>query len=220
MTKLFNLSEQEANLNNVHHRVEKFGEGSKLACDLEFSFDSSNDFLSEFHPTLKWSLYDRPQTPDLADTDSHMPVLRYPKVGRLTWDQDWVNCKLTIHRLKDNIVLAECKVNKVRITPKDGGSVEIQFRAQFYPDPAKPAIMGKIDAMLEQGICTISLERPLDDEAEESAPQQSPVQTNTPEPNPVERAANDDDEDDGIRPGSAAAPAGRGGRRRNIAAVE
>lgn len=51
MPRLFTLQESEAHLSNVNHRIEKFGdEGNKLACDLEISFDTSNDYLAQFYP--------------------------------------------------------------------------------------------------------------------------------------------------------------------------
>lgn len=207
--KLFELHQKEARMTHKNDRTEKFGNaGERLACDLDFEFKTDNDFLEEVVPGSKSAFYRRPEHPDLADTDEHMPLLRFPMFGAQKIDRDWVNCTLTIVRgisEGSNIVIDDAKIKKVRFMCNEGGTVVWTFQAQFNPDPDQPAVLGILSQLLTDKVVMISLSRPLDDEAEDEALDNDPVQ------NPLDAANDEDDDDDVI---DAREPVRAGGRSR------
>lgn len=207
--KLFELHQKEARMTHKNDRTEKFGNaGERLACDLDFEFKTDNDFLEEVVPGSKSAFYRRPEHPDLADTDEHMPLLRFPMFGAQKIDRDWVNCTLTIIRgisEGSNIVIDDAKVKKVRFMCNEGGTVVWTFQAQFNPDPDQPAVLGILSQLLTDKVVMISLSRPLDDETEGTILDNDPVQ------NPLDAANDEDDDDDVI---DAREPVRAGGRSR------
>jgi hypothetical protein len=211
--KLFELDQKEARLTHKNDRTEKFGNsGERLACDLDFEFKTDNDFLDEVVPGAKAAFYRRPEHPDLADTDEHMPLLRFPMFGPQKIDRDWVNCRLTIIRgitEDSNIVIDDAKIKKVRFLCNEGGTVGWTFQAQFNPDPDQPAVLGVLSQLLTDKAVMISLSRPLDDEAE--GEEHDGVLDNDPVQNPVQAANDDDDDEDVI---DARQPARARGRSR------
>lgn len=183
--KLFVLDHKEARIVSINPRIEKHGqEGNRLAYDVRLGFTMPNDFLNLFGAGMKETFYRRPDAPDLADTDDHMPILRHPMLGRQSIDFDWVNCLVTVHRGltgEQDIVMADAKINKVSFVALDGGSVEFEIRVQFNPDPEEPDALGALNFEMESKTVTISTSRPLDD-----APD---MVSNEPEHNPVEKNA-------------------------------
>jgi len=147
----FSLKKQSAKVAHVNLREEKHGDEPVLACDVEVTADVPNTFLSQLSPTLKASLYQAEgaqvgaQTP-LIDDGTHLPVLLYPQLGRIAWELKMPAAHVVLHgaRKSEDVVLV-ADVNKLRLSPKEGGTVEIQFRCQFPPVPEQ---VGAVGAML------------------------------------------------------------------------
>ena len=133
---MFNLDNQQAKIAHVNLREEKHGDDDVLACDVKIEAKLSNDFLSQLSPTLKWSLYDRDEEDMVSGQDkNHMPVLRYPLLGPLKWDNGIVGGLFTIHApVSKNDQEFFADVNNLTLSPQDGGTVLVSFRAQFRPD--------------------------------------------------------------------------------------
>src|SRR5262245_29628505 len=136
----FELTEKDVTFSHMNTRTEKHGEDDVLAVDLDMSMATENDNLAMFHPTLKWSLYDKPDIAgaDLVDkTKAEQLIrLRYPLLPAIRWDLEMVNVKVTFHygiAKRSDLVLQDCKVNKFRIEPKDGGTVQLAWRVQANP---------------------------------------------------------------------------------------
>lgn len=60
---------------------------------------------------------------------SDLPSLREPgvKLGALHWADEQTGCTFIVDRAIDPIKLTDCKINKFKIAPKDGGSVQIFY---------------------------------------------------------------------------------------------
>jgi hypothetical protein len=79
----FHLENHAAHIGHLNLREEKHGEESVLAIDIKVEADVANDFLSYLSPTLKWSLYDKPEKQqDLIEDANHLPRLRYPEMAK------------------------------------------------------------------------------------------------------------------------------------------
>lgn len=188
--KLFKLNRIAATLVHKNDRNENDGEDKVLALDLDWEIQVPNDFLEQFGEGMKAMFYKRPDNPDLADDENHMPLLRAECLGKQEVARDWVNCRLTIHQeglMEDHdIELHDVKIKKVRFVAMHGGTVKVRFQSQFRPDPDEPEIIGGFSLMIGKTGLLISLWRPLDDEA--------PL-TNDETPNPVEAAAREQEQE-------------------------
>lgn len=120
-----------AHLTNLSPRVEVHGDEEKRAADLAFSLTTSNLYLDMLAPGLRAALYTHAPgaTQDMIDSEL-LTKLRYPLMDAFRWMIALENAAVDI---ASNVMLRECKVNKVRISPLEGGSVEVAFRVQCYP---------------------------------------------------------------------------------------
>jgi len=134
----FKLEKLQAKVAHVNLREEKHGEDPVLGADVKLVADVSNDFLGQLSGTLKSALYasDVEATGQLSlvDASEHLPVLRFPQLGPLTWSGDF-DAVLTLHGAKkaDDVVFEKARINKIALAPKEGGTVELTFRAQVHP---------------------------------------------------------------------------------------
>jgi len=169
---MWSLEQKSATLDHMNTRTEKFGDEDKLAVDLKIGMTVPNTFLDEIQTGLRSALYGRANEKDLLDQADHLPRLLFTLLAPLSWEYEWTNCRLTLHygvRADGDLVLEDVAINKLTLAPKDGGSVEVRFRAQFYPDLEQhPEIMGKLAMMLEGKAITVTLDQRAPEEPEES----------------------------------------------------
>lgn len=130
----FTLTKQAAKVAHINLREEMHGDESLLGVDIKIEADVPNDFLSYLNPTLKWSLYDKPEKQgELLEDQGHMPRLRYAEMGQINWAGEMASA-VVIHgaRKADDLDL-EGGVDKVRLECKDGGTVALTFRVKVLP---------------------------------------------------------------------------------------
>jgi hypothetical protein len=158
--KGFDLNKQVCKIANLNFRSEKHGEDTKLAVDIKIVTDVSNGFLAYLHPTLKSSLYAKDEAnPDLID-EHHMPVRRYPEIPEIKWALSMPKIELVLHGdRKANDIQLEATIDKLRLAPKEGGTVTLTFRAQVHPSPNES---GKLSALLDQDVKVSILEAAAD----------------------------------------------------------
>jgi len=157
---MFSFDKQQVMLTHINTREEKHGpDETSLAVDLSFKADVSNDFLSELAPTLKWSLYDKPENGDLAQDAAYMPRLRYPQLPALAWSLVMEGAEVTLHgaTAKRDITLM-AKVNKLVLECQEGGTVALGFRVQT---PVMPEQLGALGGMLSRKLA-LSIAPPND----------------------------------------------------------
>lgn len=162
----FTLVKERCMLGNMNIRTEIHGDKKESAVDLKFSFSSANNLLLKLHPDLRAALYRANETRDLVNPD-HMPHLKFPFMGPLSWDLEIPRTRLRVHDAEDashDVLLGNGKTNKFKLTLKEGGTVEWEFRCQFSkPDEDSIA---KLMRVLNQ-VVPISLEcAPIDEEAD------------------------------------------------------
>jgi len=190
---LFELAEKDVQFTHMNTRLEKHGEDDVLAVDLDMMISTSNEALAMLHPTLRWSLYDKPDVgnSDLADqAKAHELVrLRYPQLAALRWSKDLMNMLVRFHYGidgKSDIVLFDCKINKFKIECHDGGTIDLAWRVQANPSPEQ---IGKLTERLSVGTVSVSIAYAAPTEP------QKPL-TNEPERNPLDAADPEDEDDD------------------------
>ena len=156
---MFSLHHVQAKLASLNPRAEIHGEDRVPACDLKFEITGSNDLLSEFHPSLKSFLYERPAEPDLADDGKSLTQLRFKLLGSLKYAAEFVGYTLRVHwgvSGHDDIVLGDCEVDGFRFDRQDGGSVTVGYRVIAHPSERD---MGRLCGMIQREI-EISLLEP------------------------------------------------------------
>lgn len=157
---MFELDAQNCQLKNFNARVELVGEEKRPAADLQLLMNVENTFLAHFAPTLRAMLYHQQGIGnDLANATHAAPNLRYPKLAKLSWDDEVIGARVVIaHGLggKSDLEFAQCKVNKFRLEPQEGGTCIVEFRVQCYPDEKQA---GKLFQL--QGLdCDVTVEPP------------------------------------------------------------
>jgi hypothetical protein len=127
--------------------------------DLDFVFKTTVDVLAEFHPTMHASFYKKGDATDAqsevvpSEKKSPLIALKMPQIKHIDWDHKQTGCEFIIHRRED-LVLAECEVDKFRIFFAEGGVVTVEFRVRARPtDEQAGAIFGLIMNELE---CSLS----------------------------------------------------------------
>lgn len=95
-----------------------------------------NSILDKFSPGMREFLFERAKGSEKVQKQlegvevvSDLPNLREPgvKLGALHWDDEQTGCTFSIDRAINPITLKDCKANKFKIAPKDGGSVQVFF---------------------------------------------------------------------------------------------
>lgn len=154
---LFTLVRERFLLGNLNIRTEMHGDEREAAIDLKFSFSSANNLLLKLHADLRAAFYRADDTRDLVNPD-HMPHLRFPLLGAQSYELEIPRTKLRVHDAEDashDVVLGGGKTNKFKLTLKEGGTVDWEFRCQFSkPDEDSVA---KLMRVLNQ-VVPISLE--------------------------------------------------------------
>lgn len=165
----FELDEQACKFTHLNTTPELHGEKPEPAADLKFSLNmASADVLPMFDATLRAFLFCRhgQVQHDLADESADIPDLKFPKLTLpLKWDLQFDAKELRVHfgtGGKSDIIFPNAKVSDFQISPQQGGTVIVSFKARVHPDEKQ---FGKI-AMLMGSDVTISLE-PADAEKDE-----------------------------------------------------
>lgn len=129
----FSLVKERLLLVNLNLRTEMHGDQRESAIDIAFEFDSANNLLFKLHPDLRAIFYRADATKD-AVTPDHMPHLRLPLLGPVSWDVEIPRTRLRVHDVDDeshDVLLGGGRTNKFKLTMKEGGTVNWKFRVQF-----------------------------------------------------------------------------------------
>jgi hypothetical protein len=146
-------------LNSASFRSELHGEAHVPAVDLSFTQDVPNTALSYFDGSLLSALYYCSAASSgqkiIDGVDQVLPNLRFPKLGLpLKWDDSGKGYYLEIdYGLgpdESNIELDLCTVGEFRITPKEGGTVELKYRVQVSGSPLTEKVCGKLASLIQQ----------------------------------------------------------------------
>lgn len=147
---MFQMSKQVCKVAHVNLREEKHGEESVTAIDLKVQASVSNDFLSYLSPTLKGSLYGKPDTSVqgtlVHDNPGYMPRLLYPAIKQVKWEGEMPKAQVVFHgATKKQDIELSADVNKLTLECMDGGTVVVSFRVQVVPEGA---VLGKLAGLL------------------------------------------------------------------------
>lgn len=163
----------DVTLTHVNFRKELHGDEHVQAVDLNMSVDVPNTRLDDFQPGLRQALYwnsaaDQGQV-DLDGVDATLPNLRFPRLNSGKFAIGDKKNKLAGYELfvdyglgddRSNMVFDCCKVVKIAIETKEGGTVHLSWQVQYSGDRLDQETCGKL-ALLEQDLIAIRLIPPL-----------------------------------------------------------
>ena len=160
---MFGLNEEIVQFTHQNNRLEKHGEESVLACDLDFRWETTNGMLALFAPDLRHALYkgsDSAQL-ELAPDPDHLTSLRFSGLAPLKWGSgELIGGALVFHYgVKSRLEIDASKVHKFKIECKEGGTVVIGFQVQCRPIENQ---LGKLSKFLTDGACVVSVIPPAE----------------------------------------------------------
>jgi hypothetical protein len=172
---MFSLETEHATLNSVNLRAELHGDDHVPAVDLGLTMDLPNTVLSDFGPQLRASLYAKSagakkDAPPQGELDVVAPVSDLPHLKnacidgaiKIRFEGAGYTVRIDYGLGGDHdLVLTGAKVNQVRVTPKEGGTITLTLRIQVT-SPEQSAI-GLLGNMIGNEV-TISLEPPKADQ--------------------------------------------------------
>lgn len=150
-----------AKLNSVNLRSEVHGEKHVPAVDLSFTQDVPNTVLSYFDGALLSALYycsaASSGQAEIEGVPQILPNLRFPKLGLpLKWEDSgkgyFLEVDYGLGPDESNIELDLCTVGEFRITPREGGTVEIKFRVQASGEQLTEKVFGKLASLIQQEV--------------------------------------------------------------------
>lgn len=119
-------------LTSATPRTETHGDNRVIAISLGLTLKGPNTILDRLSPTLRDTLYKAAEAQDvLPGVEETTPLLRTRGIEQLTLGGSLDGWVLTVaHGIGDDtaIVLGGCKVDKFRLAPHEGGSVDLLFR--------------------------------------------------------------------------------------------
>lgn len=128
----FELTNTTATLTSVTPRTEVHGEEKVFAISLGLKIEGPNTLLDRLSPTLRTTLYRAAEgQPDLPGIEASTPMLRTRGIETLHLAGSLEGWTLEVdHGIDESapIMLGGCKVDKFRVTPKEGGSIELLLR--------------------------------------------------------------------------------------------
>ncbi|MCG7402005.1 MULTISPECIES: hypothetical protein [Caballeronia] len=139
---MIDFQQTELRVVHVNVRSEIVGDDERLAMDLRIEMNLPNVCLDKLDADLRPSLFCANGNGDLLGKDAqHMPHLRFPQLGPLSWDGSVSPVALLLHlgTKKNELKLADAKFNKLRIMPHEGGTCGLVWRLQVHPTEEESA---------------------------------------------------------------------------------
>jgi hypothetical protein len=176
---MLTLDTQRAKLAAFNPRTELHGEEHVPAADLVFEVKAANNILLMLSPMLLPALYQRDDTPsDMFPDPNALTVYKFPAIEAFAWRMPKaIKAAVTIHigvSGYSDIALGDCEVDKLVITPNEGGTVALKFRVKAWP---KADDMGRLCTMIQSTV-DVSV-TPIQEDMDEEEPtdvRQTPAQ--------------------------------------------
>lgn len=130
---MFELTDTPAILTSVTPRTETHGDDKVFAISLGLKITGPNTLLDKLTPALRHMIYtaNPDATPELPGVEESTPLLRCPGVELMTLKAALEGWTLAVdHGIDeaDPITLGGCKVDKFKVAPSQGGTVDLMFR--------------------------------------------------------------------------------------------
>jgi hypothetical protein len=140
---------------HINVRSETHGEEEVIAVDLKLSFELPNTVLDFLSPSLRASLFDAANDPDIFTGETGAPLtrVRHPQLGTLRWSETWHAMRLNLHtgaRARDDLAFDAVTFGRLTMRPREGGTVAFVARAQVHP--RTEAVTAKLVTLLKHEV--------------------------------------------------------------------
>ncbi|CAG9258529.1 conserved hypothetical protein [Paraburkholderia unamae] len=140
---------------HINVRSETHGDEEVIAVDLKLSFELPNTVLDTLSPSLRVSLFDAANDPDIFEGEDGPPLtrVRHPHLGVLRWSETWRAMRLHLHtgaRARDDLAFDDVTLGKLAMRPREGGTVAFDARAQVHPKTE--AVTAKLVTLLKREV--------------------------------------------------------------------
>jgi hypothetical protein len=160
---------------SLNVRTENHGEGLARAIDLKCQMDAPNTFLQQLAPELLAMLFMPVEQPEpqakLDGVAETLPLLRSHAIKwPLDLEGDYAGYQLTVDRGlggTSNMVLQEAKLNKLRLTCLEGGTVQLQYRLQV--SGVGDEVIGRLSSYIKADMFVALLPPQIKQEAKQEA---------------------------------------------------
>lgn len=130
---MFELTDTPAILTSVTPRTEVHGDDKVFAISLGLKITGPNTLLDKLSPDLRHMLYKaKPDdTPELEGVEESTPLLRCRGIDAVTVKGALEGWTLAVdHGIDESapIAIGGCKVDRFKVSPSDGGSMDLMFR--------------------------------------------------------------------------------------------
>ena len=166
---ILSISKLKCTLSHKNVRTEIHGDENPVAWDLKFTAKCSNKVLDFIDPEIRQMLYfaqiDGEGQKSMELEEGFTPNLRAPMLmGQkkpYMIDYKGAGYRVILHSQMDNedldILLSECKLTDINFKAMDGGTIELSFKIQLYPNDQ--SYDGDIEEFLGE-VIDVSLEPP------------------------------------------------------------
>lgn len=141
---------------NVNFKSQKHVDHDIMAVYLNINFDLPNTVLDQFDPKLRQKLYfsraDDQGQQVVAGVDQILPNLNFPHMEPFGWTTEMNGCTIDVdyglgQEGDSNLWLEACKVCKWKLTPKEGGTVNVALQIQNCTDQLTTDMCGKLSGL-------------------------------------------------------------------------
>jgi hypothetical protein len=164
---------------SVNIRAEVHGKEKVPAADIGFRLTCSNQVLSMFDGGLLFGLYkpaidgneDEPEL-DGVEPVSERPMLRCPSIAMpIDLSREYVGRDIVIDYGmggSSNLNLNTCTIGAFKVDAKEGGTVDIDFRAQV--SHLDPETLGALGCLVKHDVLMTLMSSPQSDNTQEKLP--------------------------------------------------
>jgi hypothetical protein len=121
----------------MNTRIEMHGDEEKKMLDLRIEADLPNTVLDLFSASLRPALFSTDDQPELEPDAQHLPHVKNPELGVLTWGGSFKPVSFHLHTdarsSKNDVKLVDATLGKIRMRPKEGGTITFVWRIQASP---------------------------------------------------------------------------------------
>jgi hypothetical protein len=122
-------------VSHINLRVEYHGDEQRTMADIDLTGFFAGEVLDQLSPTLRATLY------EAQDGKPDLTHLRYPALGRLTWQCDHKGVTFVLHPGTDpdedlyaddadDLIFVGARVHGLKLTPQEGGTIAVAERVQ------------------------------------------------------------------------------------------